>query len=314
MKEVPPEICGSIFALACVDTGATARSLSLVSKFISETSRPYRFQSISLHGLEEITSFLDLLNQTEPALRQVRYLFVSTQPRAEDSSASPRQLEDGEEPYAAPIENLLRLVAPHVEVLELDLDLHSFRSMQAVIAFPCLTDLTCCGSYPLSEDDHKPLISPCHSLKRIHLRMSWDTPMNSFFQHLTKLAPNLTHLLFSNLRDAWVLSRMSVALGLEEPSVHGQVSPLPSSLKHILLRPGNPPLMKCSKSRRTLGTLYNAAQDLEDRDSRVKLLPAEFDKRYKSPISEDDWLDTISGGAGCWSTETESDLSGYWPQ
>lgn len=72
--------------------------------------------------------------------------------------------------------------------------------------------------------------------------------------------------------------------------------------------------MKCSKSRRTLGTLYNAAQDLEDRDSRVKLLPAEFDKRYKSPISEDDWLDTISGGAGCWSTKTESDLSGYWPQ
>jgi len=87
MDQAPPEICAKIFSVACTDTGYTGQSISLVSKYIHETSGPYRLQSISLHGHDEIIAFAALLNKTPPHLRRVRHLFISTQNRDEDDTS-----------------------------------------------------------------------------------------------------------------------------------------------------------------------------------------------------------------------------------
>lgn len=308
MTRIPPEICESIFALACVDTGTTARSLSLVSKYISETSRPYRFQSISLHGFKEITIFLKLLNQTEPVLRRVRYLFMSTQRRGPYKPNQNHEHDwDGAEPLANAIEAILQLVAPHVQVLELDIETKASSFMHAVTTFPHLTDLTCYGVYPLDIRLEKPLIFSCDSLRRLHLRKSWSVPGLYFLPHIARLAPNVTHLLFSDLQqDTWVGSHMPVALGLADPSAHDRTSmtPFPASVKHVLIRPGSAPSRgKCGTSQFKYSILMADGKELQKMDNRVKLLPAGDDGReggHYSPIREDDWLDRIVGGVGCW--------------
>ena len=86
MDRAPPELCHRIYSFACTDTGYTGRSLSLVSKYIHETSQPFRLQSISLHGHDEIVAFAALLDTTPACLRRVRYLFLSTQSRDQDTT------------------------------------------------------------------------------------------------------------------------------------------------------------------------------------------------------------------------------------
>jgi hypothetical protein len=77
MDKVPPEICTKICSYACVDSGYTGRSLSLVSKFINETSQPVKLQSIYLRGCDQTKAFASLLKRTPPHLRFVRYLCIS---------------------------------------------------------------------------------------------------------------------------------------------------------------------------------------------------------------------------------------------
>jgi hypothetical protein len=78
MDQTPPELCTRIFSFACRDTGYTGRSLSLVSKYIHETSKSVKLQSISIHGHIQMMAFAALLERTPPHLRHVRYLFVSS--------------------------------------------------------------------------------------------------------------------------------------------------------------------------------------------------------------------------------------------
>ncbi|KIM79012.1 hypothetical protein PILCRDRAFT_823878 [Piloderma croceum F 1598] len=77
MDKVPPEICTKIYSHACVDSGYTGRSLSLVSKFVNETSQPVKLQSIYLRGYDQTKAFASLLERTPPHLRFVRYLLIS---------------------------------------------------------------------------------------------------------------------------------------------------------------------------------------------------------------------------------------------
>ncbi|KIM89284.1 hypothetical protein PILCRDRAFT_61514, partial [Piloderma croceum F 1598] len=76
MESSPPEICHKIFTEACLDDGSTARSLSLVSKYIHEASNPTRFQNIALRGYKQITAFAGILERTPPHLRRVCHLFI----------------------------------------------------------------------------------------------------------------------------------------------------------------------------------------------------------------------------------------------
>jgi len=59
MERCPTEIWNHIFSDACIDNGITGRSLSLVSKYVQETSKSVKLQSLSVHGPKQI--IMDLL-------------------------------------------------------------------------------------------------------------------------------------------------------------------------------------------------------------------------------------------------------------
>ncbi|KAJ7117718.1 hypothetical protein C8R44DRAFT_626633, partial [Mycena epipterygia] len=77
IDQTPPEICAHIFDFACRDSGYTGRSLSLVSRYIHETSKQAKLQSITLVGRQQILAFARLLEKTPPHLRTTRYLFIT---------------------------------------------------------------------------------------------------------------------------------------------------------------------------------------------------------------------------------------------
>ncbi|KAF7969531.1 hypothetical protein HWV62_26973 [Athelia sp. TMB] len=77
MDIAPPEIWTRISSYACTDAGSTGRSLSLVSKFIRDTSAPFKLQSMSIHGSQQAIAFQGILLRTPPHLRRVRYLYLS---------------------------------------------------------------------------------------------------------------------------------------------------------------------------------------------------------------------------------------------
>ncbi|KAJ7251414.1 hypothetical protein C8J57DRAFT_1078181 [Mycena rebaudengoi] len=77
MNQAPPEIYAHIFSYACTDSGYTGRSLSLVSKYFHEVSKPAILQSIALYGRAQILAFAALLDQTPPHLRTTRALLIN---------------------------------------------------------------------------------------------------------------------------------------------------------------------------------------------------------------------------------------------
>ncbi|KAF7338108.1 hypothetical protein MVEN_02035500 [Mycena venus] len=78
LDRFPPEICAHIFNFACRDSGYTGRSLSCVSRYISQTSKSARYMSIELRGRAQILAFAQLLEQA-PTQLGTRYLFINGQ-------------------------------------------------------------------------------------------------------------------------------------------------------------------------------------------------------------------------------------------
>jgi hypothetical protein len=73
---LPTEIWHKIFALACVDGGATGCALSLVSRRFRELSAGTRLQSVAVSGLSDIRSLLGVLQELPEASRHVRVLYI----------------------------------------------------------------------------------------------------------------------------------------------------------------------------------------------------------------------------------------------
>ena len=76
MNRCPTELCTYIFSYACVDNGTMGRSLSLVSRYVNEASKPARLQSIFVCG-NELQPFLLMLDNLAPDVKRVRHLFLS---------------------------------------------------------------------------------------------------------------------------------------------------------------------------------------------------------------------------------------------
>jgi hypothetical protein len=76
MDQTPSELWEKIDSFACTDTGFTGHSLSLVSKYVQETSKSVKLQSINLCGFTQMLAFTDLLEQTPPHLQHVQYMLI----------------------------------------------------------------------------------------------------------------------------------------------------------------------------------------------------------------------------------------------
>ena len=77
MHRCPPEILWKIYGFACTDDGYTGRSLSLVSRYIHESSKPVKFQSLAVRGAWQAVECAALLESTPSHLRRVDNLFIS---------------------------------------------------------------------------------------------------------------------------------------------------------------------------------------------------------------------------------------------
>jgi hypothetical protein len=76
LSKLPPELCEHIFSFACLDDGYSGRSLSLVSKYISATSKPVRLQSLVVRNLPQALALAAILEATALHHRRVHNLCV----------------------------------------------------------------------------------------------------------------------------------------------------------------------------------------------------------------------------------------------
>ncbi|KAI0322371.1 hypothetical protein OF83DRAFT_1225017 [Amylostereum chailletii] len=77
MENCPPEILHIIFSYACSDSGATARALSLASRYISSSASLFLYQSLSLTGVQNICKLLSSLRNLPDPQRLVYHLFLA---------------------------------------------------------------------------------------------------------------------------------------------------------------------------------------------------------------------------------------------
>jgi hypothetical protein len=173
----PPEICSQIYALACTDDGYTGRSLAAVSRYIHETSSPYKFQSIALPNAYRASLFASILGKTPPHLRGVAYLFVANDdfdidgPGSRDSGTKttssrrsitsmfssfvgssaklPPQtvnpMKDHDTDIIEAVLKILRLIAPTLRTLSISFEcrwINSTSLFSVETSFPALSSLT----------------------------------------------------------------------------------------------------------------------------------------------------------------------------
>lgn len=359
MDRTPPEVWVRIFSFACLDTGFTGRSLSLVSKYICEVSKPVKFQSIALHGHDQILAFAALLERIPPHLRRVRNLLVSfywgmkerqerldvaqvnlfavrgkleeDEERLEELCLQIKELEDeykqvveeiwyaeGQGNFQGQLKkatsafnSILCNVASTVEILEVDLEIST------PIALPCLTDLTIYADFPLLRDG-SPIFQPCHSLRRLHLGYdNYQEPSNDFFGYISSFAPSLTHICFSCLQqNADLPAALGRALRLPDADAE-ECHSLPQTVELVLIKPDPVPSGGCGNPVIKYSRMMHGCRELQakDHDRVVLLRPSAnkkpWEQRQITSSEQNDWLDAIVGGKGCWNTsdfDTGSDL------
>ena len=76
IKQCPAGIWGRIFALACIDGGLTGHALSCVSRYIMETSRPYKYQCLTVME-RQFRPLTAILKKLPADRRRIRYLFLA---------------------------------------------------------------------------------------------------------------------------------------------------------------------------------------------------------------------------------------------
>ena len=205
---------------------------------------------------------------------------------------------------AQAIDAILVMVAPTLNILELDINPTVSDYLQSVTDFPCLQELTSHGGYPLMRHaPHNHLIHYCPSLRRLHLRHSYKhhrISNSTIIARIGTFAPHLTHVFFSNLTssDPWV----------RDVRLHD----LPKAVKHTFL---NYAYNNESGSERDQGPVVTQMK-MNDRSeqNRVILLPdqqngCDYGSNFFCwPVSDGQWLSRISGHVGCWLDEEESDV------
>ncbi|KAJ6502321.1 hypothetical protein C8R45DRAFT_976259 [Mycena sanguinolenta] len=241
LGRLPPEICAHIFDFACTDSGCTGRFLSLVSRYIRETSELARYTSIVLLGRAQILSFAEFVGHTDIQLK-TRHLFIDAQESEEEledmvhkahAETRKAQLEyarlaevfppddqklkeakdaatrERESVFlllwkegAGAIDTILRAVGSTLQVLDIAVDANVAKILNPV-SLPRLVDLTTRCDFPLRRGD-VPALEPTPSLRYIHIvetALQWHSMENFLENGISYFAPALTHLRLSQLQE-----------------------------------------------------------------------------------------------------------------
>ncbi|KIM87418.1 hypothetical protein PILCRDRAFT_814940 [Piloderma croceum F 1598] len=149
ITQCPAEIWGTIFALACIDDGFTGRALSRVSRYIMETSRPYKYQSLAVTQCH-FRPLTAILKELPAERRRIRYLFLWEQSWM---SCSYTRGSRASELFHTDKNHLLMLAAATLKLLEVGCHFYQFA---VPFQLPVLAEMILHG-YP----DH---IQPSHNI------------------------------------------------------------------------------------------------------------------------------------------------------
>lgn len=232
MDTLPLELHAQIFAFACSDDGSTAHALALVSKYVREVAAPYRYQSLAISGMEQMSALVSRLDATPPHLRRVRNLFLSDWTRAQTKERVMRTSEDAQDRYLLEKTLALRiltLAAPTLETLTVMVACPYTGPPLLGALFstpmPRLTELAVHGFYPFP---HAPGVMP--RLERLHLSGNRNPHGLLELGSLDSACPSLTHLHVSGL-----VAATSFAEELRS-AVLKQSAPLETSLENAMPR------------------------------------------------------------------------------
>ncbi|KAF8874776.1 hypothetical protein CPB84DRAFT_560788 [Gymnopilus junonius] len=261
MDRCPSEICGEIYSFACRDDGTTGRSLSLVSRYISETSRPYKFQSVTIVGHQQLVAFANLIEDTPQELRRVQCIFISAHSR--HTTSNPRALSpeytQRRESYAA-VERLLRAIAEWVKIIHVFFVFYR-PFVLLPVELPVLEELTLHG--PLETSAEHDLEIQFKSLKHLHLTSSCAP---SYLIHkILKLAPSLIHLCISASDRSGAVANEWMSLLTDKDLA------LPSHLESIYIHAPNRPGDEFVQLVALYEGIMNALKELQKADNRVVL-------------------------------------------
>ncbi|KAI0701298.1 hypothetical protein BC835DRAFT_1404540 [Cytidiella melzeri] len=240
MDNLPFELHSQILELACTDDGTTARSLSLVSRYVREAAQPFLYQSIAVSGLRSLNELADRLESLPSHKRRVRRLFLSdwTHKAAKQQLVSSTDADmDMYEVERTTIVRVLDLVVSTLESLSIIVSC-PFNSTRLIgylfsLNFPLLEDLSIHGFYPFS-----PSHSGMPNLRRLHL--SGNRNPHGLFQTggFDIWSPKLVHLRISGLVSAASFAEeLASALARQPDAATTPLLPatLPASLKRITI-------------------------------------------------------------------------------
>lgn len=145
IQNFPPEVLYHIFRYACVDQGATARSLSLTSKYVSSVSSRFLFNTLYLASEDSLQRALCRLASLPAHLRPVYHLFVADS----NGQTVDKSIPDSSEIYtyisSDPFWQILLLAAQTLRTLTVVFRTEIISGIPECIAhtaMPNLTDLT----------------------------------------------------------------------------------------------------------------------------------------------------------------------------
>jgi hypothetical protein len=328
MDRCPVEVCTQIFAHACTDNGFTGRSLSLTSRYIRETSKPTKLQSLSVTTPQQIHGLAHLITHTPPRYRRVRYLFLSSSTPYDDgddngwylrSSTSAADHAITEEDCQGILDAFLRIVrAVALSLVTLHVHFPFYGKcifLPTRVVFPSLAELSlyghdedsCDGLSSISEEEtNLSGRAPQYpSLQRLHLGNAYFFPASlvrdipsEFLRRIANEAPSLTHLCLplKNLTAEDLLASLGTRTLNNTSRPFGT---LPSSIEMVLIDPGPPYVQTgwCGTGRLRHENALRRCHEAEVEDKRVHMLSKRLNGAKNA---ERYWLDRIEDGEGLW--------------
>ncbi|CCM06333.1 uncharacterized protein FIBRA_08586 [Fibroporia radiculosa] len=305
METLSVELHAQIFEFACVDGGATARALALVSHYIREVARPFLYQSLGISGHTCISELQSRLASLPPYLRRIRHLFLSDWELSrigERASSEEKDVERYEREKIAAM-HILALAAPTLESLTIIASCpYTSTSLIAhlySLPLPHLRELSIRGFYPFPVG-----VAQMPVLERLYLGGNRNPHGLLRLGALEAACPGLTHLCVSGL-----ISAVSFANELREASLrlddaHQAKFPavLPRTLRHIAINPGSLPTKTSATARishqKMLCILEEMVACCSESQPVQLTLHNESKDSYREMLRH--WEGRLLGHDGCW--------------
>ncbi|RPD66776.1 hypothetical protein L226DRAFT_529180 [Lentinus tigrinus ALCF2SS1-7] len=204
MEVLPYELLRDIFILACTDGGLTACSLSLVSRHIHDTSRPFRFHSVVLRcgTPSKMANFLATFAleraRAPGATPLLKHLYLAS-PATSSYHWFPRYVHPPNQwphfssAFVGHALALLALVATELETLVLVQCPSQFLDPLGRTGFPRLRELTVVGGRDIASGCLEAEVDMPLPLYPRLARLNVVSP-TVLMSHWIKHAPNVTHL------------------------------------------------------------------------------------------------------------------------